>query len=513
MAEVHREVERKYVADLDAELPPLTDLVAGAAGLPEVSAGAEPVLLEATYFDTDDLRLAAAGLTLRRRTGGADAGWHLKVPAGADAREEVRLPTGRSVRTVPAPLRAMVRAVAGDAPLRPVAEVRTDRTVHRLADATGRVLLEVVDDRVAARRVRSTQGLGDATGAESTWREVEVELVEGAGDLLDVLEERLDAAGLQASPARSKLQRVLGDVDPPRAGRAPVGRTSPAGAVIAAYLAEQLDRLRSQDLPVRLDAPGAVHRMRVAARRSRGALGTFRPLFDAAAVGPLRAELAWLADVLGAARDAEVLRARVRSGVGAAADDPAAGVADAALGRAAQEARQALLSALDDDRYHALLRGLGAFVADPPLTERGRSTARAGLRGPVARRDRKVGRRLERARGAARGRTRDEALHRARKAAKAARYAGEAVRPAFGKDARRYARAMEALQEVLGEHHDAVVARARLRELARVAPDTGVAFLYGRLHAAEEARGREAERGVRPAARAARGRKLRRWFG
>ncbi|NKY10822.1 CHAD domain-containing protein, partial [Cellulomonas hominis] len=103
--------------------------------------------------------------------------------------------------------------------------------------------------------------------------------------------------------------------------------------------------------------------------------------------------------------------------------------------------------------------------------------------------------------------------HRARKAAKAARYAGEAVRPAFGKGARRYARAMEALQEVLGEHHDAVVARARLRELARVAPDTGVAFLYGRLHAAEEARGREAERGVRAAARAARGRKLRRWFG
>lgn len=514
MAEVHRQVERTYAADLGTELPPLTALVAGTSGLPEVAAGAEPVRLEATYFDTDDLRLAAAGLTLRRRTGGTDAGWHLTVPAGADARAEVRLPPGRAVRTVPAPLRAMVRAVAGDARLRPVAEVRSDRTVHRLADATGRVLLEVVDDRVTARRVRSTAGSGDATGAETTWREVEVEPVEGTEDLLDALAERLDAAGLRAVPARSTLRRVLGDVDgvPPRPR---VRRTSSAGAVVAAYLAEQLDRLRSEDLPVRLGTPGAVHRMRVAARRSRGALRTFGPLVDDAAAGPLRAELSRLADVLGAARDAEVLRARVRSrtAAGDAADDPAAGVADGALGQAEQEARQALLAALDDDRYHALLRDLAALVADPPLTKRGRSRARATLPRLVARRDRAVRRRLKRARGAARGRPRDEALHRARKAAKAARYAGEAVRPAFGKDARRYARAMEALQEVLGEHHDTVVARDRLRELARVAPDTGVAFLYGRLHAAEEARGREAERGVRSVARRARRRRLRRWFG
>jgi inorganic triphosphatase YgiF len=98
MADVHREVERKYTAGAKVVLPPLPELLAGTSALPDggtpVTAGEEVVQLVATYFDTDDLRLAAAGLTLRRRTGGDDAGWHLKVPAGADTRDEVRLPPG-----------------------------------------------------------------------------------------------------------------------------------------------------------------------------------------------------------------------------------------------------------------------------------------------------------------------------------------------------------------------------------------------------------------------------------
>ena len=93
--------------------------------------------LAATYFDTADLRLAAAGLTLRRRTGGEDAGWHLKVPAGTNARSEVRLPLGRATRTVPKPLQQMVWAQSLGSALRPVAEIMTDRSVRRLVDVTG----------------------------------------------------------------------------------------------------------------------------------------------------------------------------------------------------------------------------------------------------------------------------------------------------------------------------------------------------------------------------------------
>src|SRR5688572_11337600 len=149
MATVHREVEKKYVADDGFELPPLLELAAGtdverAAAVAPVAEG-ELVRqkLSATYFDTADLRLANAGLTLRRRTGGDDAGWHLKVPAGKGARSEVRLPLGRGTRTVPAPLQQMVWARSLGATLRPVAEILTDRTVYRLVDVTGQVLAEV----------------------------------------------------------------------------------------------------------------------------------------------------------------------------------------------------------------------------------------------------------------------------------------------------------------------------------------------------------------------------------
>ena len=73
--------------------------------------------------------------------------------------------------------------------------------------------------------------------------------------------------------------------------------------------------MRAQDLPVRLDAPDAVHKMRVATRRLRSALTTFKALFAADVVRPLRDELKWLAGELGAARDAEVMRERVRKAV------------------------------------------------------------------------------------------------------------------------------------------------------------------------------------------------------
>src|SRR5688572_25769217 len=205
MVTVHREVERKYVADDGFELPPLTDLIAGAdegrnREVAPVVEG-EPVRqrLAAIYFDTADLRLAAGGLTLRRRSGGDDAGWHLKVPAGSNTRSEVRLPLGRATRTVPASLLKMVWARTLGSALRPVAEIVTERTVRRLVDVTGRVVAEVADDRVTARRLLATDGLGDAAGAATSWREIEVELADGggSGDLLSAVDDRLRERGLR----------------------------------------------------------------------------------------------------------------------------------------------------------------------------------------------------------------------------------------------------------------------------------------------------------------------------
>lgn len=98
------ETETKYDAPAAVTLPDLH-------GLPQVAAtsGPDEVELDAEYYDTDDLRLLRAGITLRRRHGGGDAGWHLKLSAGGDTRREIRLPLGRTGRRVPAELAELVR--------------------------------------------------------------------------------------------------------------------------------------------------------------------------------------------------------------------------------------------------------------------------------------------------------------------------------------------------------------------------------------------------------------------
>lgn len=528
MTVTHLEVEKKYDADDSFELPPLAGLVAGSGGVDAGPVGAGgPVAegetgtqrLEAIYFDTEDLRLATAGLTLRRRTGGDDAGWHLKVPAGTGARTEVRLPLGRAPRTVPEALQNMVWARTGGAALRPVAEIITDRTVRRLVDATGQVLAEVADDRVSARRLRPTGGSGDAAGAVASWREIEVELVGGGSELLDAVDTRLRAGGLRASARSSKLAQVLdGDVRD-RPGEPKVGKlkaTSAAGDVVLAHIREQVEQVRSQDLPVRLDAPDAVHKMRVATRRLRSALTTFKPLFTADVVRPLRAELKWLAGELGAARDAEVMRDRVRTAVEAEETAAALGsvgeAAAAELDEAYRSAHARVLAELDDDRYHRLLAGLEELVTSPPLTER--STAPAGKALPplVAASYAGVRRLVEDAAARPPGAEREELLHDARKAAKASRYAGESVSRVFGADALAFAEAMEAVQEALGEHQDSVLTRERLRDLALQSTSTGVAFLYGRLHALEEARAEQSQRHFDDAWKAAGRKSVHRWL-
>src|SRR4051794_32661759 len=113
-----RETERKYSGEpIDADLAAALATVAAEATNGSVGPPREPVecALSAVYFDTEDLRLARSGVTLRRRTGGSDDGWHLKLPAGPDARDEVRLPP-EELGAPPAPLLAVTRATHCGAP-------------------------------------------------------------------------------------------------------------------------------------------------------------------------------------------------------------------------------------------------------------------------------------------------------------------------------------------------------------------------------------------------------------
>jgi inorganic triphosphatase YgiF len=192
----HLEIEQKFDVETGFTRPAF-DRLEG------VSADA-PVLyhLSATYFDTDDGRLAASKITLRRRTGGHDAGWHLKLPADAGARREVHAPLGMAEGEVPDELAARVAEVTAGQHLAPIARLDTERTVVNLRGDDGTVRAEVADDAVTARRLPER-------GEPLRWREIEVEVPEAAPELQRAAAELLFAAGARPAGHGSKLARLL----------------------------------------------------------------------------------------------------------------------------------------------------------------------------------------------------------------------------------------------------------------------------------------------------------------
>jgi len=255
--------------------------------------------------------------------------------------------------------------------------------------------------------------------------------------------------------------------------------------------------------------------MRVATRRLRSALTTFKPLFSTEVIRPLRGELKWLAGELGAARDAEVMRDRVSNAVrseGGRGERGAAAVAEEELGLAYRSAHDRVLAELDGERYHGLIVALDELVASPPFTKRAAAPAGKVLPRLVERSFAKVRDLVEAAAASPAGPEREELLHDARKAAKASRYAAESVDRVFGQDATAFAEAMEAVQEALGEHQDSVLTRQRLQELAHGTSSTEAAFLYGRLHALEEAHAEQSQQHFDDAWKNAGRKSLHRWL-
>jgi CHAD domain-containing protein len=257
-------------------------------------------------------------------------------------------------------------------------------------------------------------------------------------------------------------------------------------------------QLVEQEPIIRLgEDPEGIHDARVAARRLRSDLRTFRPILDAAWCAALREELHWLGGILGQVRDAEVLRDRLGARVAAIPDSViAAGkvlLDDLEITRF--EARRRLLADLESPRYAELVEQLVAG-ASLPMTRDGESDRPAAAAGALMtrpwRRLSKAVRRLDRI-------PEDAALHAVRIRAKRVRYAAEAVAPAFGERADRFAKAAKALQEVLGDHQDAVMAAEWLTEHGSGADDPSVAFAAGRL-AEHESSDRDRARAAWPKA-------------
>ncbi|MGX9888985.1 CYTH and CHAD domain-containing protein [Streptomyces sp. NPDC002276] len=488
MADTKREIERKYESD-ESGLPDLT----GVAGV-ETVIDKGVANLDAVYYDTADERLAEASMTLRRRTGGSDAGWHLKVPVAPGVRDEIREPLSD---TVPRSLAGLVRSRVREAELLPVVRLRSDRDVRHLVDAAGALLAEVSVDAVHAER------LADG-GGTAQWTEIEVELADdGDPAFLDKVEKRLRKAGVRPSSSASKLARALAETAPkqskqskqPKKRKAPPAPEEPltAGDHVLAYVREQRDTILELDPAVRQDAYDSVHRMRVATRRLRSTFRSYGKVLDRTVTDPVGEELKWLASELGVDRDREVMTERLTEVLGELPRTLVSGPIRTRMRTWANArrggSRRRLIGVLDSKRYLALLDTLDALVAEPPLLPDAAGTPEKVIGKAVGKDFGKVSALVEEAIGAPPGADRDLALHEARKKAKRTRYAAEAATPALGAPARALAKSMKSLTSLLGDHQDSVMVRETLRELSAVAHAAGESsFTYGVLYGREEQR-------------------------
>lgn len=485
LPQVHREVERKVRIGPDQDLPEFI----GIGGIAAVQPGGS-FQMAAIYHDTPDARLLRWGTTLRRREGGSDEGWHLKLPVwGADAgtRDEIHMPLwAGSTGFVPAELADIVAPLARGERLVPMAQVFTTRRPRILLDATGRPLAELVDDQVT---VCSGTGMTLAT-----FREIEVEALdaedEDALEALAAVVEALIDAGAEPSNL-SKAASALGHLAsaPPDVDVPPMpGRKELATDAIRAAIAKQARHLILADVAVRRQMPDSVHQLRVAARRLRSILRTFEPLVDREWARFLQDELRWLADEMGAIRDTEVMMANLAEHTAELTEPDAArarAAIEASLGQRLMGARGSALAALRSERHDLLLDDLISAARAPKFTP----DAYLPCEVVLPRLARRAWHRLVK-RAADIDVTDDSAAwHRLRITAKRARYATDAMAPILGDGSERLGRKLASITEILGEHQDASIAQQAVREIAlRPDVDGGQAFALGRLHEFERER-------------------------
>src|SRR5207247_2039150 len=253
------------------------------------------------------------GCNLRLRHG---EGWTLKLPTSGDGRVLARreLDVSADASLPPDAAVALVIGYTRRSALVPVATLSTLRRRVQLKNRDGAVLAEVADDDVSV-----IQGLR----VQSRFREVEVELREPSADrLLEPILARLRGAGATDEDQSSKLIRALG----PRTTAAPevdpilLTSSATAGDLLQHVIALSVASLMRHDPGVRLgDDPEDVHRARVATRRLRSQLRTFRRMLDPAWGNSLREDLRWLGTGVGSVRDTHVVSYRMMSGTQAIA--------------------------------------------------------------------------------------------------------------------------------------------------------------------------------------------------
>jgi len=455
-------------------------LVPGARPFPDLSeslpvpASDEPHehCIPELYLDTDDLRLARWGCSLKYRD--AD-GWIVGLPVtmnGAPPREETFEFAGDRA-AVPDAVANLLTPLTRSRTLIQVAQVSTKRRCRDWRNAAGDTVAAVSEDVVSAKT---------PVGPESSFRELQIKLGPGpdaAG--LNAAVEALEANGDAVATAVPRAIRVLGErAVAPADVVVPLLPGAPSAAqIMQAAIANSVVRLLLTLPRIWVDRDAeVVHRARVATRRLRSDLRTFGKLLDKRWAADLRQHLSWLADELGRVRDSDVLEAKL---VALAASHPEIEAGDVGailrvLDDQRETARGALMRHLADDRavhlYDELVAAANALHTDPRASQPATDVMFALARKPW--------RRLRRAVRGLSSNPAPEALHEVRIMAKRVRYATEAIAAITGRKARKFAAAATAVQDALGELNDVSVATAWLDTTAeRLGP--AAAFSAGRL--------------------------------
>jgi CHAD domain-containing protein len=464
--------------------PEAFDLSALSAVLPEMTVRPrEAHRLSATYFDTHDLTLARAGITIRHRMGDGPPTWTVKLPGSelSDALVRLELDIVGERNRRPSELAALVTAHLRGRRLVPVAQIETSRARAVLEDEVGQPLVEIAVDDVVATRGRRQLG---------AWREIEVEaLDDAAGDTARRRAVRaLRKAGCKAVRPQPKLVRSLGAeaAAPPEVVVPSLGKHPSAAEVVHAALSRSVRQMLDRDPRVRVGGDAEdLHQLRVATRRLRSDLRTFRDVLDEERTAGLRDELRWVADSTNRLRDLDVLRIWLVAHAGALPEVDRPGL-DELVRRCDEEIaeqRAGVLQMMASERYVELVHRLVAMVgAQPSVDPKQEKRARRRL----ARQVRRRWDRLEAQVQALGDHPTDEGLHQARITAKRCRAAVQAIEPLTGRSARRLARSLGRLQDLLGAVHDASVMEGWLRSV----PGPSEAFVAGELAAMVRAEGR-----------------------
>jgi CHAD domain-containing protein len=480
------ERELKFAVDVGFELPNMSAIAGSTIRLPQQS-------LNTAYFDTPDLRLWQRGITLRHRKGEdrQSGQWTMKMPQEGVERtvDRMELSWNGMREDVPAEATRILRGVVRHSMLGRVVVLESLRRRVVLQDANGTDLGEIDDDLVTV-----------AHGTEKglSFRQIEFEFgsylsPEDHDDLVHAVLKKLRKAGAHPE-TEQKLAKALGRATSILATtkdmKDRIGRRASLRDIVRLGITDGLEQVLDYDYRLRLDPSDppvrAVHQARVACRRLRSDLKTYGPLLDPSWSQLTTNELRWIGARLGEVRDVDVLAGRLglRREDGAGPGVDGSGYLRERLAGQRRASSAKLAEDMESSRYLDLLDLLHAAAVVPPLdrTVRSDDLAREFLPALVNQPWKKLRRRVRRAGS----HPSDRQLHRIRIASKQLRYACEAASPVLGDAALQTARRAEALQTVLGDHHDAVAAEEWLR-VAAVDGDGMAGFAAG-LRVAHERR-------------------------